>query len=161
MTSIIIVYMSWTLLDKWYHDFNRSVLPDTISWYGRGGIKFGNYELMPKEDKFSRPIVLGYPWHWHFLNVPLDYHLIYRLWSCSCRGKTTVFLSVLIKFKLFKTPYYFIGVLPCPGHGIGTQRLIFDASLVAKWLHIWNAFVCNLKYKNVCIFISVGSILIF
>ena len=125
------------------------------------GIRFGNYELMQKENKFSRPIVLGYPWHWHFLIVPLDYHRIHRLWSYSCRAKTTVFLSVLIKFKLFENPSYFIGVLPCPGHGIGTQGLSFEASLVAKWLHIWNAFVCNLKYKNVCILVSVGSILIF
>ena len=46
--------------------------------------------------------------------------------------KPTVFLSVLIKFNLFKAPCHFIGVLPCPGHGMGTQRLIFDAYLVAK-----------------------------
>lgn len=75
--------------------------------------------------------------------------------------KPTVFLSVLIKFNLFKAPCHFIGVLPCPGHGMGTQRLIFDAYLVAKWLHIWKVFVAKLRYKNVCILVSVAWILIF
>ena len=45
-------------VDKWYRNFNNWALADTISWYGTvfGGIRFGNYELMPKEDKFSRPL---------------------------------------------------------------------------------------------------------
>ena len=100
---------------------------------------------MSKEDRFSRLTTyraVGFPLHWQFLNG-LDYHQIHWLWSYNCSAKTSVFLSVLVKFWLKKNP-----ITP---HVLVTSWVhndsIFDAFLVAKWLHIWNicSAICSSK----------------
>ena len=118
-------------------------------------------KLMPKENRLLLHIEY---WAFHCTDsFSMDWITV-KFIGCGVTGfsaNTPVFLSNLVKFWLFKNPYYSTCVLSCPGHVLGTQRLNFWCCFSRKMTAYLKRLFCNLQYKNVCILVGFGPILSF